>query len=157
MATFREQVRNNAVALISLFIAVSSLGYNTWRNETSEEHRNVRMAAFTVLEKLGALQEVADARYYYLAVGEEVASEGQLRLRGFGSAAMTRDLMMLMPEPGPGAGERMLEVWVTRFGALDDVDVAGRHTPEATEAIGVVTETIEDTRAAVLAVLASLD
>ena len=30
MVTIRQQFRNNAVALISLFIAISSLGYNTF-------------------------------------------------------------------------------------------------------------------------------
>jgi hypothetical protein len=34
VASIREQIHRNAVALISLFIAVSSLAYNTWRNET---------------------------------------------------------------------------------------------------------------------------
>lgn len=41
--TIREQFRRNAVALISLAIAVTSLGYNTWRNEASEHNRNQRV------------------------------------------------------------------------------------------------------------------
>jgi hypothetical protein len=50
MITIRKQIQNNAVALISLFIAVGSLGYNTWRNETTEEQRNVRViCAFAAL------------------------------------------------------------------------------------------------------------
>lgn len=157
MPTVLQQVRNNAVALISLFIAVSSLGYNTWRNEKTEEQRNVRHAAFTVLESLGAMQEVVDARYYYLAVGDHAGSEGELRLRGYGSATMARDLMMLMPEPAPGAGQRMLDAWNRHFGKLDDVDGGGRHTAEATEAERALTEAIEETRAAVIAVLHSLE
>ena len=157
MPTIREQIRNNAVALISLFIAVSSLGYNSWRNETSEEQRNIRHAAFTVLEHLGSMQEVVDARYYYLAVGDEVASEGELRLRGYGSVTMVRDLMMLMPRPAPEAGERMLADWIEHFGALDDTDGLGRHSTKATEAEQTLTESIEETRQAVIAVLHSLD
>ena len=43
---FREQLQRNAVALISLFVAVSSLSYNTWRNEQSEFNRNQRQASF---------------------------------------------------------------------------------------------------------------
>ncbi len=34
-----SQFRRDIVALISLTIAISSLGYNTWRNEHSEDHR----------------------------------------------------------------------------------------------------------------------
>ena len=157
MATIPEQIHRNAVALISLVVAVSTLAYNTWRNETTEEQRNVRHAAFRVLENLGEMQEVVDARYYYLARGEAGLSEGELRLRGYGSAAMTRDLMMLMPSPAPEAGEQMFDAWVAHFGALDDVDSRGLHTPESTEAEAALTYAIQDTRAAVIEVLHRLD
>jgi hypothetical protein len=55
---FIDQIRRNAVALISLIIAVSSLSYNTWRNEKTEDNRNQRLAAFEVLLKLNELQQV---------------------------------------------------------------------------------------------------
>ena len=48
-----EQLRRNTVALISLVVAISSLSYNTWRNEATEENRNLRVAAFEILLKLG--------------------------------------------------------------------------------------------------------
>ncbi len=57
MLSFREQIRSNSLALISLAVAFIALGYNTWRNETTESHRNVREASFRVLESLGELQE----------------------------------------------------------------------------------------------------
>jgi len=44
MPNMREQIRNNMVALISLLIALSALGYNTWRNELTERNRNIRDA-----------------------------------------------------------------------------------------------------------------
>lgn len=157
MASIREQIHRNAVALISLFIAVSGLAYNTWRNETSEEQRNIRHAAFTVLEDLGTMQEVADARYYYLAVGEDIGSEGELRLRGYGSALMIRDLLALMPAPAPSTGEMMLDTWTKHFGALDDVDAQGNHTPEAREAEKAITRAINESRAAVVQVLKTLE
>ena len=103
MATIRQQIHNNAVALISLFIAVGSLAYNTWRNETTEEQRNIRHASFRVLENLGELQQVVDMRYYYFPFEGSTDREGDLRIRGFGNAAMINDLMMLMPAPAPDA------------------------------------------------------
>lgn len=157
MKTIRQQIHNNAVALISIFIAVSALAYNTWRNETTEEQRNVRHAAFRVLEDLGELQEVVDSRYYYLAFDNEIGSEGELRIRGFGSVAMVRDLMMLMPEPGPSAGEALHHIWLKQFGALDQLDDEQRHTTEATEAERELSEAIQQTRDAVLGVLGDLD
>jgi hypothetical protein len=157
MKTIRQQIHNNAVALISIFIAVSALAYNTWRNETTEEQRNVRHAAFRVLEDLGELQEVVDSRYYYLAFDHEIGSEGELRIRGFGSVAMVRDLMMLMPEPGPAAGEALHQIWLRRFGDLDQIDDQQRHTAEAVRAERELSKAIQQTRNAVLSVLRSLD
>jgi hypothetical protein len=157
MKTIRQQIHNNAVALISIFIAVSALAYNTWRNETTEEQRNIRHAAFRVLEDLGELQEVVDSRYYYLAFDHEIGSEGELRIRGFGSVAMVRDLMMLMPVPGPAAGEALHQIWLQRFGDLDQVDDQQRHTAEAVRAERELSKAIQQTRNAVLSVLRSLD
>lgn len=62
--SFRKQLHANAVAIISLVIAISSLGYNTYRNEMSEENRNIRFAAFTILRELGELQVLVDRSHY---------------------------------------------------------------------------------------------
>ena len=80
MATFREQIRFNSVALISLCVALIALSYNTWRNETTESQRNIRQAAFRVLESLGELQEVADYRYYYFSFENGHGREGELKV-----------------------------------------------------------------------------
>lgn len=157
MATVREQFRNNAVALISLVVAVGSLGYNTWRNETTEEQRNVRHAAFRVLESLGELQEVVDTRYYYLPFEEGVYPEGETRIRGFGTVTMVRDLMGLMPRPGPEVGHDLHRQWLEDFVDLHELDAEGRHTAEAIRAEQHLTEAIRTTRATILDVLARLD
>ena len=157
MASIRTQIHNNAVALISLFIAVSSLAYNTWRNETTEEQRNVRHAAFRVLESLGELQQVVDFRYYYLPFEEKKEREGEFRLRGFGSAAMVHDLMMLMPAPAPDSGEALHKLWLERFSSLDELDSAGNHSADATTAERVLTAAIRQARESVLQVLHELE
>ena len=157
MMTLKKQIHNNAVALISLFIAVSSLGYNTWRNERTEEQRNIRHAAFRVLENLGELQQVVDYRYYYLPFNEDTHREGELRLRGFGGAAMIHDLMMLMPEPAPLASEELYGLWNTEFVQLDELDQSGDHSGAAQRAEQRLTQAIRDARKAVLQVLGELD
>ena len=48
-ASIKEQIRRNLVALISLAVAVTSLGYNTWRNEASEYNRNQRLVILNLL------------------------------------------------------------------------------------------------------------
>jgi hypothetical protein len=155
--SIRKQIHNNAVALISIFIAVSALGYNTWRNETTEEQRNIRHAAFRVLEDLGEVQEVVDSRYYYLAFGSEIGAEGELRIRGFGSVAMIRDLMSLMPAPGPEAGRELHGLWLNHFSSLDQLNVSGQHSEAAKEAEHELTQAVRQARVAVLEVLRSLE
>ena len=157
MASIREQIHNNAVALISLFIAVSGLAYNTWRNETSEEQRNIRHAAFTVLEDLGSLQEVADANYYFLSQGRDVGNEGELHLRGWGSVLMARDLMSLMPEPAPETGVILHQTWVEHFSSLDSVNEQGRRTARADQAKAAIDDAITESRQTVLMVIEMLE
>ena len=158
MASIRKQIHDNAVALISLFIAVSSLAYNTWRNETTEEQRNIRHASFQVLENLGELQQVVDTRYYYFSPGQDSEQrEGELRVAGYGHAAMINDLMMLMPPPAPMAGDALGTAWSTQFGVLDQRDGNGRPTAAAREAEQDLTEAIRAARQAVLEVLKSLE
>ncbi|WP_185962596.1 hypothetical protein [Thalassomonas sp. M1454] len=58
------QLKNNAIALISIVIAISSLSYNTWRNELTEHNRNVRTSSFEILMSLAQLQLLVDYAYY---------------------------------------------------------------------------------------------
>ena len=76
--SIREQLRRNAVALISLFIAVTGLLYTTWRNEHSEYKRNQRWASFEVLIKLNELQELVYLSYY-----DSEASDDSIFRRGW--------------------------------------------------------------------------
>jgi hypothetical protein len=70
-STFKEQVRRNMVALISLAVAVTGLGYNTWRNEVSEHNRNQRLVSIELLLMLGDLQQLTLDNHY----GTEVRSD----------------------------------------------------------------------------------
>jgi len=157
MATFRQQLQANSVALISLSVAFIALSYNTWRNETTEAQRNIRQAAFRVLESLGDLQEVADYRYYYLPFDDGAASEGELRLRGYGSVTMVRDLMNLMPDPAPVASDRLFRLWNEHVNDLTGLDENGRHSAAAVTAEQELSAAISDTRKAVITVLRQLE
>lgn len=64
MVSIREQLRNNAVALTSLLVALASLGYNTWRNERTEHNRNIRAATFEILNKLAEFERVVFLAHY---------------------------------------------------------------------------------------------
>ena len=157
MATMREQIRANSVALISLSVAFIALSYNTWRNETTESQRNIRQAAFRVIESLGELQEVADYRYYYFPFESSGSNEGELRLRGYGSVTMVRDLMNLMPAPAPAASDNLFRVWNQHVNTLAELDGDGRHSVAAKTAERELAVAIKEARAAVIEVLKMLD
>lgn len=52
-----QQIQKNSLAIVSLIVAFSALGYNTWRNELTESNRNVRQAGFEMLLHIGELQK----------------------------------------------------------------------------------------------------
>jgi len=157
MQTLLQQIRGNSVALISLMTAVLALSYNTWRNETTESQRNIRQASFQVLVNLGELQEVADYRYYYFPFENNNSNEGKLRLRGYGSVTMVRDLMSLMPAPAPTAGDNLFRSWNKHVNTLAALDDNGQHAAAAEIAEKELSSAITQARAAVIEVLQMLD
>ncbi|MEX2498120.1 MAG: hypothetical protein WD397_04500 [Wenzhouxiangellaceae bacterium] len=121
-----NQVNNNLVALISLVLAITSLGYNTWRNEKTEIQRNWRQASFQILVEVGELNQIILMRRYF---PEAVASAEnppgsvlapQSWVTGWGKATMIRDLTSVMPAPMPEAGRRLFEAWQAHADDLDD-------------------------------------
>ena len=53
-----EQLSRHSVAVVSLLVALTALGYNTWRNEQTEQNRNIRQAGFEMLLHIGELQRI---------------------------------------------------------------------------------------------------
>ena len=95
MSTVRQQLRDNAVAITSLIVALTALGYNTWRNERTEHNRNVRTAAFEVLTRLAELERVV-----FLAQYDHDTKAGSPRA-GWTYVLAIRDLAGLEPQPLP--------------------------------------------------------
>ncbi len=111
--SFREQLRRNAVALISLFIAVTGLLYNTWRNEHSEYNRNQRWASFEVLIKLNELQELVYLSYY-----DSEVSDDSIYRRGWSKVLVIRDLSAVLDEPLPVRADELHGVWNNQWTGL---------------------------------------
>ena len=116
MTTFRQQLRSNAVALISLVVALSSLSYSTWRNERTEHNRNVRAAAFEILTKLAELQRVV-----FLAQYDHDTGGGSPRI-GWTYVLAIRDLSRVVPDPIPSHAARLQTVWAENWEGLGKGD-----------------------------------
>jgi hypothetical protein len=142
MTSFTDQIRRNSVALISLAVALSSLAYNTWRNEQTEYNRNIRVAGIELLLKLGELEKVVFFAHY-----DKDKQEGNPR-SGWAHALTVRDLGALTPEPARSSTVTLVDVWDSDWRGL------GRASDDAAD---MISESIDQPRNDVLRVLAELD
>jgi hypothetical protein len=116
MTSLRQQLRDNAVALTSLVVALGSLAYNTWRNERTEHNRNVRTAAFELLTKLAELERVV-----FLAQYDRDVAGGNPRT-GWTYVLVIRDLSALVPAPVPVQAQELQRIWSGNWEGLGKDD-----------------------------------
>jgi hypothetical protein len=124
--SIREQFRRNAVALISLFIAVTGLLYNTWRNEHSEYNRNQRWASFEILLMLGDLQEFVFLSYY----DADEVDDSDFR-RGWAKVLTIRDLSTVLDGPMSVGAVTLHATWDKNWEGLERRDKASKEAIEA--------------------------
>ena len=139
---FSAGLRRHAVALISLAVALFGTSYNTWRNQTTEAHRNVRAAGFMVLDALGQLQEITDRRFY----GGDHSDAN--RISGWGKVTVVRDMAVLVSAQTDDQARALFEAWNANVDKLEDS--AEQVEPKVAQAITRV-------RGQVLKELRSLD
>ncbi|MDW3095144.1 MAG: hypothetical protein R8G33_05680 [Gammaproteobacteria bacterium] len=100
-----EQLRTNAVAIISLIVALSGLGYNTWRNESTESNKNIREAGFFMMQELTELQEVVlYARF------DRDDDRGDIK-SGWSHVLAVKDISYAMPESVQKDAVALSEIW----------------------------------------------
>lgn len=141
MTSFTDQIRRNSVALISLVVALSSLAYNTWRNEQTESNRNIRVAGIELLLKLGELEKVVFFAHY-----DKDREAGNPR-SGWAFALTIRDLGSLTLEPARSSTAALVRVWQENWSGLGTSEQSASR----------ISESIDATRRDVLRVLAELD
>jgi len=139
--TFRLQLRQHSVALISLVVALSSLAYNTWRNEQTEENRNIRTAGIELLLTLGELERVVFFSHY-----DREDARGNPR-SGWAYALTIVDLATLTREPAASSATTLLRAWEENWSGLGNDDTAEKR----------ISAEIDQMREDMLAVLAALD
>ena len=129
MESMGRQVRDNLLAIVSLVVALSALGYNTWRNERTERNRNVREAGIELLSELGSLQQVIF--YARFVEGDE---RGELRM-GWADVQTINDLAVLMPADVVREAANLRGAWEANTESLADDDDAFRHIDGAIESL----------------------
>ena len=139
---FKEQLQRNAVALISLVVAITSLSYNTWRNEASEHNRNQRLVSIEVLRNLGELQQVVFHLHYDQGIDQSTNPR-----TGWAIVLTVNDLAMVLDAPLPETAENLRSVWGDHWSGLGEDDTS----------VEAIIAALEATRDEVHGLLRSLD
>jgi hypothetical protein len=140
LASFKDQVRRNIVAIISLVLAILSLSYNTWRNELTEHNRNVRQAGFEMLVTLGEVHEIVFFLHY-----DKDEVRGNPRL-GWAKVLLVDDLATIMPPTVETAANSLSATWGAEWAVLGKDELAAQRVSRA----------VDDVREATIAALALL-
>jgi hypothetical protein len=129
MTGMARQLRDNGVALISLVVALSALGYNTWRNELTERNRNIRVAGIELLGEIGSLQQII---FYARYVPDD--ARGELRM-GWADVLTIHDLAALMPAEVEREAGLLRDAWAADSDELVESDAAFRRIDTAIDAV----------------------
>ncbi len=129
MESLGKQFRNNAVALVSLAVAFTALGYNTWRNEATERNRNSRAAGFELLTEIGSLQQIIFYAHY-----KEGDQRGDPRM-GWADMLTINDLAALMPATVGQDAAALKAVWESDSAGLGEDDAAFQRIDRAIDVL----------------------
>jgi hypothetical protein len=140
--SIKEQIRRNMVALISLVVAITSLSYNTWRNEASEENRTQRLVSLQILMKLGELQQLVWHHHY----DKDIEEKGNLRT-GWTLVLVIKDISEILDGPISASTGALYETWNDQSNELLD----------RAKAKDAIIDAIKVVRADALALLQELD
>ncbi len=124
-----KQVHANLLSIISLVVALTALGYNTYRNELTEHNRNIRSASFIILQELSQLQLIADHAHY-----EKNDAKGN-PIDGWGRVLYMRDLSQLVSPEVMAGTEHLIEVWGRNWSKLESEEAANERITDAINAL----------------------
>lgn len=156
--SIRSQLKRNAVALISLVIAITSLVYNTWRNEHTEFNRNQRDASFAILSRLGELEELT----YLVHYDCNFRLRGNVRT-GWALVQSVQDHAMVLQEFPSDAAAKLRDAWSENWQPLDYagreacVERSAARAGKSRTATERIKAAIDELRAEVLDELRSLE
>ena len=125
----RRQIRDNLIALISVVIALSALGYNTWRNERTERNRNIRVAGVELLREIGSLQQIIFYAHY---AGSDQRGDPRM---GWADVLTINDLAALMPADVLRDASRLRATWEADAEELVEHDDAFERIDGAIDAL----------------------
>jgi hypothetical protein len=129
MSTLLQQVHRNLLAVISLVVAISALGYNTYRNELTEDNRNRRFAGFSMLQELSELQLLIDYAHY-----DKDTVKGN-PIAGWGHLLYLKDMSHLVSGEVVVETEALTKVWSLEWQTVRDDEASNQRVTAAINAL----------------------
>jgi hypothetical protein len=127
-ASIRSQLRSNAIAILSLVVALSSFSYTAWRTERSEHNRTTRQAAFQMLVALGEMKQVVYHAHY-----DHDAVRGSPRT-GWVYVETILDFSTALPPPVPASAETLMASWKSHWEGIGVRDADADAVTDALDA-----------------------
>jgi len=124
---WKKQFQQNILAILSVMIAISALGYNSWRNEKSEGNRNFRAAGFEIMREAAHLQYIVDSSTY--AEGENSSDT----INGWVKVNLILTLSELMTDDVKEKAKLLKQVWSDNSHNLDSDDEANKKIWQANQ------------------------
>ena len=138
--TIAQQIKNNLIAIISMAIAVSSLAYNTWRNEQTEYNRNIRTSSFEILMSLAELQLLVDYAFY------SESSDKHDPIKGWSYVLYVQDLSQAVSTSTVQQADALHTVWSDHWQDMEKQEASAK----------AINKVIDDNRRQILVTLKSL-
>ena len=113
-----RQIKRNQLAIISLIVALTALGYNTWRNELTEANRTVRQAGFNMLVHMGELQRTTYLAHY------DNDKDGRNPRKGLAEVLLLKDLATIISGEVHTSANELLQVWEQNWVRLGSEETA---------------------------------
>ncbi len=126
--SFKQQFQQNLLAILSIAIAISALAYNSWRNEQSEENRNLRAAGFEIMKESAKLQYLVDSITY--ATSNE---QQDTPIIGWVTVNQIVSLSHLMMPEVKAEAEQLKLVWSENWQALASNQIANEKVTAANQ------------------------
>jgi len=129
MSTLLQQINRNLLAIISLAVAISALGYNTYRNEQTEENRNIRFAGFAILQELSELQLLIDYAHY-----DKDTIKGN-PITGWGHLLYVKDMSNLVSREVVAGTEALIKIWDNEWQTVRDDEASNQRVTAGIRAL----------------------
>ncbi|WOH37449.1 hypothetical protein RI844_19140 [Thalassotalea fonticola] len=125
--SIKQQVQNNLIAIISIVIAITSLAYNTWRNEQTEFNRNVRTSSFQILMSLAELQLLVDSAFY------NAVENNADPIKGWRHVLYVQDLAQTVSPKVKTDADNLHQVWTEHWQLMDEQENSNKQINLAIE------------------------